>query len=90
MLVPFLDYGRSWDEADTDPVSNLRDTSVASALASLGLGLLWEPVKGFRAELYWGADIYDNLKPGEDPRDSRASNLQDDGVHFALNYTRSW
>jgi hypothetical protein len=56
----------------------------------LGFGLVWAPVTGFQAELYWGADVNDDLGSGEDPRDFRESNAQDQGVHFSLNYSIKW
>ena len=89
-LVPFLDYGRSWDEVDADAVASGRDTSDANSIAALGLGLVWAPMRGWRAELYWGADIYDDLDSGQDPRDFRDSSLQDEGLHFALTYSLNW
>lgn len=89
-IVPFLDYGRSWDEVDTDTISETRDTSKANSITSLGVGLVWQPRSDFRAELYWGADIDNDLTPGADPRNSRGANLQDDGIHFALSYSKNW
>ena len=89
-LVPFIDYGRSWDEVDTDTISSTRDTSDPNSITGVGLGLLWQPVRGFSAELFWGADIQDDLAAGQDPRDFRDASLQDEGIHFALNYARYW
>ena len=90
LLIPFLDYGRSWDEVDADTISASRDTSIANSITSLGLGLVWQPVSGLRAEMFWGADIDDDFEIGEDPRDFRESSLQDDGIHFSLRYSKSW
>ena len=90
MIVPFIDYGRSWDEADTDTISVVRDTSDASSIVGAGVGFVWEPIRGFRTEIYWGADVADDLAPGDDPREFRESSLQDSGVHFALSYSRTW
>lgn len=87
IFAPFVDYGRSWDEEDTDPTSTTRDTDDARFVLSAGLGLLWQPIHGLRAQVYWGEDIDDNFDQ-DDPRDSntRDRDLQDDGVHFALSY----
>jgi hemolysin activation/secretion protein len=90
MIAPFVDMGGSWDESDTDRLSSTRNTDEARHLASAGLGLLWQPLRGLNAQLYWGADIYDNFD-GDDPRDDRSdTDLQDDGVHFALTYSASF
>lgn len=90
MLVPFVDYGRSWDEADTDPGSDTRNTDVARYIASAGLGLRWNPFAGLEAQVYWGHPIADNFD-GDDPRDLRQDHdLQDDGVHFAVTYSYRW
>lgn len=90
MLVPFLDYGRSWDELNTNNISSPRDTSKANSIASVGVGLVWEPLKGLTANLIWGEGVHDDLGAGEDPRDFRDSNLQDNGLHFTLGYSIYW
>lgn len=89
VLVPFVDYGRSWDERDTDPGSDIRNTDEARYIASAGLGLLWKPLKGLDVQLYWGGDIADNFE-GDDPRDTRDPDLQDDGFHFSVAYVARW
>ena len=68
-LVPFVDYGRSWnsDVATPDP----------QTLASVGGGFIWNiPWKGSRFELYYGKQL-NRLKRGE-------HNLQDYGIHLQL------
>ena len=89
-IVPFLDYGRSWDEVNTNNISSPRDTSVANSIGSAGVGLVWSPIQGLSANLFWGADVHDDLNSGEDPRDFRDSNLQDNGIHFTLSYSLNW
>ncbi len=76
-LIPFIDYGRSWDED-----SNL-STSNAATISSLGIGLNWQPIRAFSANLYYGEAIDDDdvSSPGE-------YDLQDDGLHFSLRF--SW
>jgi len=71
-FVPFIDYGRSWNE---DAVVLTETQNIASA----GLGLLWSPLRGLHAELYWGYAFDDTVEPS-DP------NRQDDGVHFSVSY----
>ncbi len=91
VFAPFIDIGTSWDDTDVDQVSSLRNTDDKRMIASAGLGLIWEPLAGLRAQLFWGHDVYDNFDD-DDPRDSgsRDSNLQDDGVHFSVSYVRAW
>lgn len=89
VFVPFIDYGRSWDDQDTDPGSDLRDSSEARHIWSAGLGLLWKPLHGLYVQTFWGADIGDNFD-GDDPRQYREQDLQDDGFHFALTYIARW
>ena len=90
MLTPFLDYGRSWDELNTNNISSPRDTSQANSIASVGVSLLWEPLRGLSANLIWGTSVHDDLDKGEDPRDFRDSNLQDNGIHFSIGYSFYW
>ena len=88
-LVPFLDYGRSWDEEDVDLTSIARDTSDAAYVASAGLGLRWQPLRGLNLALYWAEDVADGFDSGDDPRSGKGSHgLQDDGVHFSVSYVR--
>lgn len=89
IVVPFLDYGRSWDDIDTDP-NPLRNTDDAKYIIGLGLGLIWEPIDGLHAQIFWGADVGDNFEPGDDPRDFRDTDLQDDGIHISITYMTTW
>ncbi|MBM69656.1 MAG: hypothetical protein CME43_09290 [Haliea sp.] len=71
--VPFVDYGRSWDEDD-----NL-STSSAAVLSSVGLGLRWQPKEYLNASLYYGKRIDE-----DDVTTAGSNDLQDDGFHFAV------
>ncbi len=73
-LVPFIDFGRSWDEDDT------LSTSEAESISSIGLGFLWEPTPAWHIELFLGHAFDDVDNPNDD-------DLQDDGVHFRLSYS---
>jgi hemolysin activation/secretion protein len=89
-VVPFFDYGRSWDKLDTDPGNDLRNTDEARFITSAGLGLKWNPFRGLDAQVYWGTQLSDNFD-GDDPRELRnETDLQDDGVHYSLMYTLRW
>jgi hemolysin activation/secretion protein len=71
-FAPFLDYGRAWDR------ENVFVTSAAQDIYSAGIGLLWNPTNGLRADIYWGHPF----KNAEDLKDS----LQEKGVHFTASY----
>jgi hemolysin activation/secretion protein len=67
-LVPFVDYGRSWNTGVSTPDPEW--------LASVGVGLTWSFWRGSRFEVYWGQ----RLNHVQNPKD----NLQDYGVHVGL------
>ena len=71
-LATFADWGRSWDEDDALP------TSSAETISSVGLGVLWSPIKGLSAELYWGQDLDDQNLPND--------TWQDQGFHYQVSY----
>ncbi len=90
-LVPFVDYGRSWDKKDNDTTSVSRDTSDPVYIASAGMGFRCNPLPGLSAALYWAHDIADGFSSGDDPRKGQRQNgLQDDGIHFSLSYRRNF
>ncbi|MGD8568851.1 MAG: ShlB/FhaC/HecB family hemolysin secretion/activation protein [Gammaproteobacteria bacterium] len=72
-LVPFADYGSSWDENE-----ELTGTEKAS-ISSVGIGLLYDSSENLHMELYWGAALDDVPEPSD-------SNIQDDGIHFQVVY----
>ena len=47
-------------------------------VAALGLGLLWQPTEGLNLRLDYAPPLID--------LDDRGDNIQDDGLHFSLNY----
>lgn len=77
--VPFFDYGRSWDE---DP--NL-STHSPTTISSLGLGLVWSPIANLGLNLFYGRRIDENDIP--EPADH---DLQDDGLHFSVQYSQTF
>jgi hemolysin activation/secretion protein len=72
----FADYGTSVDELE--PLAGSRRES----LASIGAGLLWDPLPGLRLELYVGADVIDQGNSDEA--------LQDRGLHYNLSFGRQF
>jgi hemolysin activation/secretion protein len=91
ILSQFIDFGASWDDTDVDLLSSLRDTDEARYLLGAGVGVIWQPIAGLQAQIFWSLDASDNFD-GDDPRDSqsRDKSLQDDGVHFAVSYSRKF
>ncbi len=64
----FADFGRG---TNTNAASPDPDT-----LGSLGLGVIWNIMRGSRFEIYWGVPLNHITTPG--------GNLQDSGVHLQL------
>jgi hemolysin activation/secretion protein len=72
-LIPFLDLGTVWNVAD-NPNSLPDDTF----LMAVGMGVFWEPVTNFEVRLDYGIPLIH--------LDDRGDNIQDDGLHFSVNY----
>ena len=89
VLAQFIDFGSSWDDIDVDLLSSLRDTDEKRTLIGSGIGIIWEPLRGLKAQIYYSVDAFDNFDE-DDPRDSesRDDDLQEDGVHFSISYSR--
>ena len=89
VFAPFIDYGRSWDKVNASPGNPLVDTSAADYLAGAGLGLLWNPLRGLDAKIYYGREIADQFH-GDNPLHFVPHDLQFHGIHFSVNYQVSW
>lgn len=75
-LIPFFDYGRSWDE------DSKLSTHEGAKLTSIGLGLTATPLPNLNTEIFYGHTLEDDdYETGQD------WDLQDEGIHFALSYT---
>lgn len=73
-LAPFFDYGRAW---------NMHwPTTVPHVLHSAGIGLLLDPTREIHAELFWAQPLR-KIK-------QVSSDLQDEGIHFAVTYSPQW
>jgi hemolysin activation/secretion protein len=70
-LITFFDWGSGFNHDDAA-------ISTTDTIYSVGLGLSLRALRGLRAELFW-AHAFDDIKVQQ--RD-----LQDDGVHFRLQY----
>ncbi len=69
-IAPFFDIGTAW---------NIRGSnSNSETLASLGLGLIWEPIRDLSLRLDYGIPLIDVSSGG--------NTLQDNGLTFSLRY----
>ena len=89
VFAPFMDYGRSWDKANIAQGNPLVNTSSPNYIASAGLGLLWNPVRGLDAQVYWGRGIANNFG-ADNPLHFAPHDLQYHGVFYAVNYVYRW
>ncbi|MEM9275615.1 MAG: ShlB/FhaC/HecB family hemolysin secretion/activation protein [Cyanobacteria bacterium P01_F01_bin.143] len=69
-LTPFVDLGSIWNTSDVDI-----DTDF---LASVGLGLNFSTGSGLNARIDWGIPLVDV--------ETRGDSLQEDGIHFSLDF----
>lgn len=90
VVAPFVDYGRSWDKSNADPGNPVLNTKDPLYIASAGLGLFWNPLKGLDAQVYWGRSIANSFNGEDDPRQFAPNDLQKRGIHFAVNYVDHW
>ncbi len=72
LMAPFIDYG--WGD------NNDIETSGTNELASIGLGIIWNASQHLSTRLFWGYRLKDVNKPED-------SDLQDDGIHFSLEFS---
>jgi len=69
-LAPFFDIGTAWNNRESDPSPN--------TLASLGLGLIWQPSRHLNLRLDYGIPLIDV--------NNRGDTVQDNGLYFSLRY----
>jgi len=81
-VLPFFDFGFTWNNE-----SNPNIAPDDNFLASLGVGMIYQPFRGnFLEPLTFRLDYGIPLIT----IDSAGNNLQDSGVHFGMNYTISF
>ena len=73
VVAPFFNMGAVWNVED-----NPNQVPDDNFVAALGLGLLWQPAEGLNLRLDYAPPLID--------LDDRGDNIQDDGLHFSLNY----
>lgn len=69
-IAPFADVGGAWD------VNANTSAGTTDILASVGLGIIWEPRRNLHSQLYWGKSLLSVNNPNQDP--------QDYGFHYKL------
>jgi hemolysin activation/secretion protein len=89
VFAPFIDAGRSWDKVNTSQGNPLIDTSRANYVATAGLGLLWNPLRGLDAQIYWGREFANNFG-ADNPLHYVPHDLQYHGVHYAVTFVYRW
>jgi hemolysin activation/secretion protein len=67
-LVPFADYGRSWNRGGS--------TSEPKSISSVGAGIVWAVTQRIDLEAYWGFPLQSVQSTG--------NTLQDRGIHFQV------
>ncbi|MEO1466513.1 MAG: ShlB/FhaC/HecB family hemolysin secretion/activation protein, partial [Cyanobacteria bacterium J06633_1] len=72
-LTTFLNLGTVWNN-DGNPNEQPDQTLIAA----LGVGLIWEPINGLNFQLDYAPPLIDLNDEGDD--------LQDNGLHFSLDY----
>ncbi len=70
-LIPFIDYGTTWNSSGID-------NPVDQALSSVGLGLQWRQGSNFNARLDWGIPLVDV--------NSRDRTWQENGIYFTVRW----
>jgi len=74
-LAPFFDMGTVWNNGDNP--NQLPDQNF---LAAFGLGAIWQPIEDLNLRIDYAPPLVD--------LGDRGDNIQDDGFHFSLSYSR--
>lgn len=69
-LIPFFDIGTVWNNRASNPDSQ--------TIASVGLGINWQPVRGLVLRADYGIPLIE--------KSDRGTSLQDNGFNFSLRY----
>lgn len=71
-LIPFIDYGTTWNSSGLSNPDN-------QTLSSVGLGLQWRQGSNFNARLDWGIPLVEV--------DSRERTWQENGIYFTVRWS---
>ena len=72
-FTPFFNLGAVWNNDD-----NPNEQPEQTFLAALGIGFIWEPINGLNLKLDYAPPLVD--------LDDESDNVQDNGLHFSLDY----
>jgi len=72
-FTPFFNLGTVWNNDD-----NPNEQPEQTFLAALGIGFIWEPINGLNLKLDYAPPLVD--------LDDESENVQDNGLHFSLDY----
>lgn len=75
ILAPFFDMGTVWNVDD-----NPNELPDQNFIAALGLGFIWQPTTDLNIRLDYAPPLVD--------LDDRGDNVQDDGLHFSVSYSK--
>jgi len=76
-FTPFFNLGTVWNNND-----NPNELPEETFLAAFGIGFIWEPIDGLNLQIDYAPPLV-SLDDGSD-------SLQDDGLHFSLDYSFSF
>lgn len=76
-VAPFFDMGTVWNNGD-----NPNELPDQNFIAALGLGIIWKPIDDLNLRIDYAPPLV-NL-------DDHGDNIQDDGFHFALSYSKKF
>ena len=74
-LAPFFNMGTVWNDGD-----NPNDLTNQNFIAALGLGVIWQPFEDLNLRVDYAPPLVD--------LDDRGDNIQDNGLHFSLSYSK--
>ena len=76
-FAPFFNLGAVWNNND-----NPNELPEETFLAALGVGFIWQPIKGLNLNVDYAPPLVGLDNEGDD--------IQNDGLHFSLDYTLSF
>ena len=72
-FTPFANLGTVWNQGD-----NPNELPDETFIAAIGVGFIWQPINGLNLQL--------NYAPSLISLDDKGDDIQDDGLHFSVDY----
>ena len=76
-FTPFANLGTVWNQGD-----NPNELPDETFIAAIGVGFIWQPISGLNVQL--------NYAPPLISLDDKGDDIQDDGLHFSVDYGLSF